>query len=91
MLRSAESLPELADIVSEWGSSFDPIHTATAFYMTGSLAQRQPAAAKPLVEKLAAIWDYLLPSAGPQALSNVLWACAKLHYTNPQHWEQHLS
>uniref|UniRef100_A0A383V2M9 FAST kinase leucine-rich domain-containing protein n=1 Tax=Tetradesmus obliquus TaxID=3088 RepID=A0A383V2M9_TETOB len=91
MLRDAESLPELADTVNEWGSSFDPIHTATAFYMAGRLAQREPAAAKPLLETLAGIWDSLLPDAGHQAMTNVLWACSKLRYSNPQLWSSTLT
>jgi predicted permease len=89
MLREAESLPELAGIVDEWRSSFDPIHAATAFYMAGSLAQGKRAAtagATPLLDQLAGIWVALLPSAGAQALSNVLWACSKLRYTNPTLW-----
>jgi hypothetical protein len=89
MLLDAESLPELAGIVEEWHSSFDPIHTATAFYMAGSLAQGNRSAiagARPLLDQLAGVWDMLLPSAGAQALSNVLWACSKLLYANPTLW-----
>jgi hypothetical protein len=89
MIRDAESLPELAGIVEEWHSSFDPIHTASAFYMTASLAQGNRAAiadTRPLLDQLAAIWDALLPSAGAHALANVLWASSKLRYTNPALW-----
>jgi hypothetical protein len=89
MLRDAESLPELADIVEEWRSNFDPIHTATAFYMTGSLVQGNRAAiasARPLLDELSGIWGALLPGAGAQALSNVLWTCSKLRYTDPTLW-----
>jgi hypothetical protein len=32
----------------------------------------------------------VLPDAGPQALANVLWACGKLRYTNPQVWSSTL-
>jgi hypothetical protein len=88
MLREAESLPELAGTVEEWRGSFNPIHTALAFYMTAKLARGRKAAegAKPLLNRLAGIWGMLLPSAGAQALANVLWACSKLGYTNPTLW-----
>jgi hypothetical protein len=89
LLRNAESLPELAGVVKEWHSSFDPIHTASAFYMTGRLAQGNRAAiagTRPLLDQLAGIWDALLPSADAQSRSNVLWACSKLRYTNSSLW-----
>jgi hypothetical protein len=59
MLRKAESLPELAGVVEEWRSSFNPIHTALAFYMTGSLAQRRNTSVedtRPLLDQLAGVW-----------------------------------
>jgi hypothetical protein len=79
-------LPELADVVHEWAGSFNFLNTSTAFYMAGRLAQRQPAAAQPLLDKLAGIWDEVMPAADAQAFANVLWASGKLRYTNQQLW-----
>jgi hypothetical protein len=44
-----------------------------------------------MLDQLAGIWHQQLPAAGPQALSNVLWASSKLRYTNPQLWSSTLA
>jgi hypothetical protein len=91
-IKEAESVLELADVVDEWGSSFDYIHTAAAFTRAGNVSQRQPAAAQQaLLNKLVVIWDSQLPDALPRELSNVLWACGKLRYTSPQLWSSTLA
>jgi hypothetical protein len=82
---SSTGLQELEDIIDQWGSSFDFIHTA-AFTKAANLRKSQPAALRSVLDQLAGIWDTQLPLAGPQALSNVLWACGKLQYPNSQLW-----
>jgi hypothetical protein len=92
-LSKAESLPVLADMVTEWGSSFDAIHTATAFTKAGKLAPGRAAAAssKQLLNRLAGIWERVLPDAELHSLANVLWACGKLQYASPQLWSSTLA
>uniref|UniRef100_A0A383VYP9 Uncharacterized protein n=1 Tax=Tetradesmus obliquus TaxID=3088 RepID=A0A383VYP9_TETOB len=83
---SPTALQELADIVDEWGSSFDFITTAAAITKAANLRRVQPAGVKPLLDTLAGTWDGVLEFAGPQALANVLWACGKLRCTNAHLW-----
>ncbi|KAF6263978.1 hypothetical protein COO60DRAFT_1663389 [Scenedesmus sp. NREL 46B-D3] len=83
---SPTGLQELADVVDEWGSSFGFVHTAAAFTKAANLQRLPLAAARPLLDRLAGIWDLVVPDAGAQALTNVLWACGKLQYANAQLW-----
>jgi hypothetical protein len=91
-IRNAETAQELSDIINEWSGSFDHIHTATAFHRASSLAQFDtPALRTRMLEQLAGIWQQQLPDAGEQELANVLWACSKLKYINPQLWSSTLA
>jgi hypothetical protein len=87
---SATGLQELEDVVDQWGSSFDFISTSAAFTKAANLRRVQPVAAQTLLNTLAGIWDSVLPDAGLQALSNVLWACGKLRYPDQQLWSSTL-
>jgi hypothetical protein len=75
---SHTGLQELEDIVDEWGGSFGYIQASAAFVKAAKLRRLRAADAKPLLDRLASIWDGLLPVAEPRQLANVLWACAKL-------------
>jgi hypothetical protein len=87
---SSTGLQELADIVDQWGSSFNYIHASAAITKAGNLQRVQPAAATRLLDTLAIIWGTLLPEADEQGMANVLWACGKLRYSNPQLWSSTL-
>jgi hypothetical protein len=87
---SPTGLQELEDIVDQWGSSFNYIHASAAIVKAGNLQRVQPAAATRLLDRLAVVWDTQLPSAGARNMANVLWACGKLRYTNPQLWSSTL-
>ncbi|KAF8057268.1 hypothetical protein HT031_006076 [Scenedesmus sp. PABB004] len=86
MIRDAESLPELQSVLQEWGGSFDAIHAAAAFTKAAKLAGRQPADARPLLARLAPLWDALEPGWTMQGLSNVLWAAGKVGCADDRLW-----
>lgn len=73
------------------GGSFGYIQVSAAFVKAAKLRPLRPADAKPLLDKLAGMWDTQLPDAEPRQLANVLWACGKLRYTNPQLWSSTLT
>jgi hypothetical protein len=80
-ITQAEQLQELEDIVDEWGSSFDRIHTSASFVRAAKLVQRrhiQAASKWALLDRLAVIWEQLNGNAQQQGRANVLWACSKL-------------
>jgi hypothetical protein len=87
---SPTALGELEDVVDEWGSTFNYIHVSAAFAKAGNLQRMQLAAATRLLDRLAVIWDKLLPGADAQGMSNVLWACGKLRCINLQLWSSTL-
>uniref|UniRef100_A0A383WIE2 FAST kinase leucine-rich domain-containing protein n=1 Tax=Tetradesmus obliquus TaxID=3088 RepID=A0A383WIE2_TETOB len=89
-VHSATAPQELTSIVSQYGNSFSAVHTAAAFVKAAKLRGLQPAAAGPLLDALAGIWGLCLPDAEPRQLANVLWACGKLRYANPQLWSSTL-
>jgi hypothetical protein len=88
---SPTAFQELTNIVSQQGSSFGYINASTAMVKAAKLRHLQPAAAGPLLDALAGIWDSVLPDAEPRQLANVLWACGKLRYTNVQLWSSTLA
>jgi hypothetical protein len=90
-VRDAETLPELEDILNEWGSNFTATNTAAALTRAGNLAHKQPAVAMRLVNRLAGVWDSVLPDAEPRQLANVLWASGKLQYSNAELWSSTLA
>jgi hypothetical protein len=83
---SSTGLEELADIVEQWGSTFNYIHTSAAFAKAANLRRAQPAAAVSLLHRLAGIWAQVLTDSDAQGMANVLWACSKLSYTSAQLW-----
>jgi hypothetical protein len=87
---SATGLQELEDVVSEWGSNFNFIHTSAAIVKAAKLCRVQPAVAQPLLNTLAGIWDGVLLDAEPRQLANVLWACGKLRFLHQQLWSSTL-
>jgi hypothetical protein len=87
---SPTGLQELADVVDEWGGSFNYIHASAAFTKVADLRHLPAAAARQMLDKLAGIWASVLPNAEPRALANVLWASGKLQYSNPQLWSSTL-
>jgi hypothetical protein len=93
-ITQAEQLQELKDIVDEWGSSFDAIHTAASFVRAGKLLERrhiQAASKWALLDRLAVIWEQQNEDAGQQTRANVLWASSKLQYANPKLWSNTLA
>jgi hypothetical protein len=88
--RRGNTHAEIEDILDEWGSNFTPISTAAAFTRAGNLAAKLPAVAARLLDRLAGVWDGVLPDAQLQALANVLWACGKLQYSNAELWSSTL-
>jgi hypothetical protein len=88
---STTALLELQNIVSQYGHSFTCINAATAFVKAAKLRHLKPPARAALLDELAGIWDHVLLDAEPRQLANVLWACGKLRYTNPQLWSSTLA
>uniref|UniRef100_A0A383V400 FAST kinase leucine-rich domain-containing protein n=1 Tax=Tetradesmus obliquus TaxID=3088 RepID=A0A383V400_TETOB len=82
---------ELEEIVGEWGGSFNYIQVSAAFSKAAKLRSLRAAESRPLLNQLAVMWDSLLPNAEPRQLANVLWACGKLRYMNPQLWTSTLA
>jgi hypothetical protein len=95
-IRSATSIHELEAVVSEWSSHnfFDSIHTAAAFTCAANLLKGRlvsvSAAARPLLDELAALWETQLEQATVQGLANVLWASGRLRYANAKLWSRTL-
>lgn len=95
-IRSATTIQELEAIFSVWQTYnfFDSIHTAATFTRAANLLKGRPAsttaAAKTLLDQLAAAWDTQLQQATVQGLANVLWASGRLRYANPQLWSRTL-
>lgn len=85
-----EGVQELEDVLLQWGGSFGYIQVSAAFVKAAKLRRLRPADAKPLLDKLAGMWDTQLPDAEPRQLANVLWACGKLRIYQPTAVEQHL-
>ncbi|KAF6257783.1 hypothetical protein COO60DRAFT_1461006 [Scenedesmus sp. NREL 46B-D3] len=95
-IRSATTIQEVEAIFSVWQtySFFDSIHTAATFTRVANLLKGRPAsttaAAKTLLDQLAAAWDTQLQQATVQGLANFLWASGRLRYANPQLWSRTL-
>jgi hypothetical protein len=93
-ITQAEQLQELEDIVDEWGSSFNSIHTAASFVRAAKLLQRRHMAAASnwaFLDRLAVIWEQLNEDAEQRGRANVLWACSKLQYANSKLWKDTLA
>jgi hypothetical protein len=88
---SPTGLQELGDIVEEWGSSFDFIHTSAAFSKAAKLQHPGSSTTKSLLDTLAGMWDGQLPDAKPREIANLLWACGKLRYNEPHLWSSTLA
>eukprot|EP00882_Tetradesmus_deserticola_P023367 GHRQ01025427.1.p2 GENE.GHRQ01025427.1~~GHRQ01025427.1.p2 ORF type:complete len:244 (+),score=91.77 GHRQ01025427.1:19-750(+) len=88
---SATGLQELEDVLQQWRPNFGFVQTSAAFVKAAKLEGLRLASARLLLDKLAGVWDTVLPYAETRQLSNVLWACGKLQYTNPQLWSSTLA
>lgn len=88
-------MQELEDVVTEWGSSFNYIHTSAAFTKAAKLAGSKsaktaggrPAAATAVTGILVRTWDQLYAQSDAQGLANVLWACSKLRVVDAGLWK----
>jgi hypothetical protein len=88
---SFTGLQEQSDVIDQWGSSFGYIQVSAAFVKAANLRKLQPAPAKSVLTQLAGMWDSVLPYAEARQLANVLWACGKLRYADPQLWSSTLA
>lgn len=96
-IKQTDNLAALSDIVNQWGSSFDHIHTSAVFSKAANLAgKRQVAGSQQkllvaLLSKLSSIWASVQPDAQARGLCNVLWASSKLGYHDSNLWSSTLA
>lgn len=91
IIKGSRSLPELEDVVIEWGSSFDHIHVSAAFVKAAKLAKSKSAAAYSVVGRLTVLWNTVQSDAQAWGLANVLWASSKLRLNSAELWSSTLA